>query len=109
MDGVETNPLDEALGRVAARLKAQKNGILGAIKERKVFEENAWADAQIMAATITALQTALAEMWFAYVNKDADFPHDFEECAVEMARHLLGDWEVCMPKYLSKGVSDCDN
>lgn len=35
---------------------------------------------------------ALAEMWFAYENKDGAVPHDFEEQAVAMAQEILGPW-----------------
>ena len=49
------------------------------------------------------LKRALAEMWFAYENKDGAVPHDFEERAVEMAQALLGPWGKCMPKYLRRG------
>ena len=50
------------------------------------------------------LKRALAEMWFAYENKDGAVPHDFEERAVEMAQEILGPWgEECLPKYLRRG------
>lgn len=50
------------------------------------------------------LERALAEMWFAYENKDGAVPHDFEERAVEMAQEILGPWgEECLPKYLRRG------
>lgn len=46
----------------------------------------------------------VAEMWFAYENKDGAVPHDFEERAVEMAQEILGPWgEECLPKYLRRG------
>ena len=38
------------------------------------------------------LKRALAEMWFAYENKDGSVPHDFEENAVAMAQKILGPW-----------------
>lgn len=41
---------------------------------------------------------ALAWMWYAYVNKDGECPHDFERRAVEMAEEVLGKWEDCMPE-----------
>ena len=49
------------------------------------------------------LKRALAEMWFAYENKDGAVPHDFEEQAVELAKEILGPWGECMPKYLRRG------
>lgn len=52
------------------------------------------------------LKRALAEMWFAYENKDGAVPHDFEEQAVEMAQALLGPWGECMPKYLRRGQKE---
>lgn len=49
------------------------------------------------------LKSALAEMWFAYVNKDGEIPHTYEEEAVELAQEILGPWGECMPKYLRRG------
>lgn len=49
------------------------------------------------------LKHALAEMWFAYVNKDGEIPHTYEEEAVELAQEILGPWGECMPKYLRRG------
>ena len=49
------------------------------------------------------LKHALAEMWFAYENKDGAVLHDFEEQAVELAQEILGPWGECMPKYLRLG------
>ncbi len=46
---------------------------------------------------------ALAWMWFAYRNKDEEFPHDFERKAEKMAEKLLGKWEDCMPELLREG------
>lgn len=49
------------------------------------------------------LKRALAEMWFAYVNKDREIPHTYEEEAVDLAQEILGPWGECMPKYLRRG------
>ena len=49
------------------------------------------------------LKRALAEMWFAYVNKDGKIPNTYEEEAVELAQEILGPWGECMPKYLRLG------
>lgn len=49
------------------------------------------------------LKRALAEMWFAYENKDGEIPHTYEEEAVELAQEILGPWGECMPKYLRRG------
>lgn len=49
------------------------------------------------------LKRALAEMWFAYVNKDGEIPHTYEEEAVELAQEILGPWGECVPKYLRRG------
>lgn len=35
------------------------------------------------------LKRALAEMWFAYVNKDGEIPHTYEEEAVELVMERL--------------------
>lgn len=65
------------------------------------------ADAADALSTLQAenekLKRALAEMWFAYENKDGAVPHDFEEEAVELAQEILGPWGECMPKYLRRG------
>lgn len=65
------------------------------------------ADAADALSTLQAenekLKRALAEMWFAYENKDGAVPHDFEEQAVELAQEILGPWGECMPKYLRRG------
>lgn len=49
------------------------------------------------------LKRALAEMWFAYVNKDGEIPNTYEEEAVGLAQEILGPWGECMPKYLRRG------
>lgn len=58
-----------------------------------------------LAEQVCELQIALAKMWFAYQNKDAEMPHDFELEAVEKARELLGEWSECMPKYLRESIT----
>lgn len=49
------------------------------------------------------LKRALAETWFAHVNKDGEIPHTYEEEAVELAQEILGPRGECMPKYLRRG------
>lgn len=65
------------------------------------------ADAADALSTLQAenekLKRALAEMWFAYVNKDGEIPHTYEEEAVELAQEILGPWGECMLKYLRRG------
>lgn len=51
---------------------------------------------------------ALAEMWFAYVNKDGEIPHTYEEESVDLAQEILGPWGECMPKYLRRGPQEED-
>lgn len=56
------------------------------------------------------LKHALAEMWFAYANKDGAVPHDFEEKAVAMAEEILGPWNEAT-KWLRRdwnGMEDTD-
>ena len=43
---------------------------------------------------IEQLEKALARMQFAYVNKDADCPHDFETRAMQEANMLIGHLSV---------------
>lgn len=57
-------------------------------------------------ATNLQLKQALAAMWFAYANKDGDFPHDFEKDAVREAEQILGPWEKAMSAYLLNGEID---
>lgn len=45
-------------------------------------------------------ERALAHMWYAYKNKDAEFPHEYEKEAVKEAEQLLGKWETVMQKLL---------
>lgn len=47
------------------------------------------------------LKCALAEMWFAYVNKDGEIPHTYEDEAVELAQEILGPWGE-MVKWLKR-------
>lgn len=54
-------------------------------------------------STDLRLKQALAAMWFAYENKDGDFPHGFEEDAVREAERILGPWEKAMSAYLLNG------
>lgn len=49
------------------------------------------------------LRRALSAMWFAYENKDTDYPHDFETEAVAEAEALLGPWREAM-KLLRDGA-----
>lgn len=51
---------------------------------------------------------ALAEMWFAYENKDGAVPHDFEEKAVATAQEILGSWGE-MVKWLKRGLKEATN
>nr|DAW30423.1 MAG TPA: Protein of unknown function (DUF551) [Bacteriophage sp.] len=50
------------------------------------------------------VRRALAWMWYAYVNKDGECPHDFEARAVEMAEEVLGKWEDCMPQLMREAA-----
>lgn len=67
-----------------------------------LFDEAATALSALQAEN-EKLKSALAEMWFAYVNKDGEIPHTYEEEAVELAQEILGPWGECMPKYLRRG------
>lgn len=67
-----------------------------------LFDEAATALSALQAEN-EKLKRALAEMWFAYVNKDGEIPHTYEEEAVELAQEILGPWGECVPKYLRRG------
>lgn len=70
---------------------------------------DACMDAATALSTLQAendkLKRALAEMWFAYINKDGAVPHDFEEKAVQMAQEILGPWGE-MVKWLGSGPKE---
>jgi hypothetical protein len=51
--------------------------------------------------SVKEIKIALANMWYAYVNKDENTPHQYELEAVKMAEKILGKWEDCMPDLLS--------
>lgn len=56
---------------------------------------------------VERLRSALAQMWFAYENKDGEYPHDFETRAVESAQKLLGAWVEAMKLlHTRKGASN---
>lgn len=76
-------------------------------RKRESIEDELIQDLTTALSTLQAenekLKRALAEMWFAYVNKDGEIPHTYEEEAVELAQEILGPWGECMPKYLRRG------
>ena len=51
---------------------------------------------------VFVLRQALAHMWYAYVNKDSENPHEFELEAVREAEALLGKFEDCMPLMIGR-------
>lgn len=57
-------------------------------------------------AQLEQAKQALAMMWFAYENKDAEFPHEFEIEALQTAQEILGPWKECIPKYLRRGAKE---
>lgn len=81
-------------------------------RKRESIEDELIQDLTTALSTLQAenekLKRALAEMWFAYENKDGAVPHDFEEQAVELAQEILGPWGECMPKYLRRGSTKED-
>lgn len=84
------------------KLKDNLNNAAGGPVGVQMCHEAADAIEQLQAEN-EKLKRALAEMWFAYENKDGAVPHDFEEQAVELAQEILGPWGECMPKYLRRG------
>lgn len=54
------------------------------------------------------LRRALANMWYAYVNKDSEYPHEYELEAVREAEKLLGRWEDCMPIMIRRAGNETD-
>ena len=84
------------------KLKDNLNNAAGGPVGVQMCHEAADAIEQLQAEN-EKLKRALAEMWFAYVNKDGEIPHTYEEEAVELAQEILGPWGECMPKYLRRG------
>lgn len=60
------------------------------------------AENEKLRAELEKVKKALAMMWFAYGNKDGEFPHEYEIEAMKTAEEILGSWEECMPKYLRR-------
>ena len=58
------------------------------------------AENEKLRAKMEKVKQALSMMWFAYGNKDGEFPHEYEIEAMKTAEEILGSWEECMPKYL---------
>lgn len=58
------------------------------------------AENEKLQSELEKVKKALAMMWFAYGNKDGEFPHEYEIEAIKTAEEILGPWEECMPKYL---------
>lgn len=84
------------------KLKDNLNNAAGGPVGVQMCHEAADAIEQLQAEN-EKLKRALAEMWFAYVNKDGEIPHTYEEEAVELAQEILGPWGECVPKYLRRG------
>lgn len=49
---------------------------------------------------------ALAAMWYAYVNKSADFPNKFEIDAIAQAEDMLGGWSDAMHRLTKRFKED---
>mgnify|MGYP003176371063 CR=1 FL=1 len=47
-------------------------------------------------------ERALAHMWYAYENKDGEFPHEYEKESVAQAEKILGKWEDVMPNMMKE-------
>lgn len=45
---------------------------------------------------------ALAHMWYAFQNKDDDFPHEYEKEALSQAENILGKWEDVMQNMMKE-------
>lgn len=64
------------------------------------------AENEKLRAELGKVKQALAMMWFAYDNKDGEFPHEYEIEAMKTAEDILGPWAECMPKYLRRGYKE---
>lgn len=84
--------LSEGADEVNAALQEQ-------IAENKKFH----AENDMLRAELEQVKRALAMMWYAYDNKDGEFPHEYEIEAMQEAENVLGPWAECMPKYLQRG------
>ena len=96
---------EKLIRRLRNDADAYRNGeTLGrAFADQEDVLDNAATALSTLQAENEKLKRALAEMWFAYVNKDGEIPHTYEEEAVELAQEILGPWGECMPKYLRRG------
>ena len=64
------------------------------------------AENEKLQSELEKVKKALAMMWFAYGNKDGEFPHEYEIEAMKTAEEILGPWEECMPKYLRRSQKE---
>ena len=64
------------------------------------------AETEKLQSELEKVKKALAMMWFAYGNKDGEFPHEYEIEAMKTAEEILGPWEECMPKYLRRSQKE---
>lgn len=60
------------------------------------------ARAEAAEARAQTAERALARMWYAYENKDAECPHEYEIAAVREAEKILGKWENVMQKIVEE-------
>lgn len=60
------------------------------------------ARAEAAEARAEKAERALAHMWYAYQNKDDDFPHEYEKEALSQAENILGKWEDVMQNMMKE-------
>lgn len=60
------------------------------------------ARAEAAEARAQTAERALARMWYAYENKDAECPHEYEIAAVREAEKILGKWEDVMQNMMKE-------
>lgn len=91
-------------------LEAENEKLWGELEYEKertnaYYEEcGQWeAENEKLRAELEQVKRALAMMWYAYDNKDGEFPHEYEIEAMQEAENVLGPWAECMPKYLQRG------
>jgi hypothetical protein len=78
-------------------------GVFGLLDTAATALSTLQAENEKLRAELEQVKRALAMMWYAYDNKDGEFPHEYEIEAMQEAENVLGPWAECMPKYLQRG------
>lgn len=99
--------INQAMNDQVDSLEAENKRLRADLERKKeyaaLYQETAEKNletAKRFEAALERVKRALAMMWFAYENKDGEFPHEYEIEARRAAEKILGPWAECMPRYL---------